>query len=404
MAKKPLTKSGSFPVIGQMRIRRLLAQSLRAGRAAHAYLLVGPGGVGKTAVALEFARLLLCSGDGDQPCEQCDDCRISRTLQHPDLRIVFPLPAVKKSSSSDDDDNAADALSEEIAATITRLTRDPYAATEIEKKSAVGSTALQLIKIGEIRSILHSAMLKPYQAARKVFVICHADTMNDSAQNAFLKVLEEPPEAGYFLLTTEREQMLRPTVRSRCQRIPLFPLPAEDLAKALAESGVEDAAANLSAQLSGGSVTRARELAKGDVRALQACVIDFLKASATCDPFKLPAAADALLGGESFPQHVAFDLLKLFFRDLSVRRSASAQASGLTFGESEAIVDGVLSAFPDVDSDAAARAVDECAGHLARGYTETFALYTLAIRLRECLGPRASTKHSSTRSTHASHA
>lgn len=402
MAKKALTDTPTVSVIGQTRIRRLLAGSLRSGRAAHAYLLVGPNGVGKTAVALEFARLLLCSENGDQPCERCDDCRISRNLQHPDLRLVFPLPAVKK-SAGEDDDNAADALTEEITATVSRLAHDPYSPTVIEKRSSSGGSAEPQIRIAEVRSILHSAMLKPYQAARKVFVIFRADAMNDSTQNAFLKVLEEPPEAAYFLLITEREQTLRPTVRSRCQRIPLPPLPADEIKQALIETGVDASAAEISAELGGGSFSRARELTHGDIRALQSRVIDFLKAAATCDPFKLPAAAEALLGGDGFPQSVAFDLLKLFFRDLATRRWASADGSELMFRGSEKTVDGVLTAFPHADPDAAAHAVDECAAQLARGYTEAFALYALAIQLRECLGARVSARRSSNQASHATH-
>jgi len=402
MAKKTLTDTTTVSVIGQQRVRCLLAGSLRAGRAAHAFLFVGPNGIGKAAVALEFARLLLCSETGDQPCERCDDCRISRRLQHPDLRLVFPLPAVKK-SAGEEDPNAGDALTEEIAAAVSRLARDPYSPTVIEKRSSSGGSVEPQIRIAEVRSILHSAMLKPYQATRKVFVIFHAEAMNDSAQNAFLKVLEEPPEAAFFLLTTEREQTLRPTVRSRCQRMPLSPLPADDIARALIETGVDASAAEISARLGGGSFSRARDLAHGDVRALQSRVIDFLKAAATCDPFKLPMAAEGLLDGDSFPQSVVFDLLKIFFRDLAARRWGSSDASGLIFPESEKTVNGVLSAFPYVDPDAAARAIDECAAQLSRGYTEAFALYALAIRLRECLGPRVSTRRSSNQASHASH-
>src|SRR4030067_224807 len=85
-------------VIGQEEVRRQLAESLRGGRAAHAYLFSGSDGIGKTAVALEFAQLLLCERDGLAPCGECDQCVTFRSLQHPDMRIYFPLPSKKPGS------------------------------------------------------------------------------------------------------------------------------------------------------------------------------------------------------------------------------------------------------------------------------------------------------------------
>ncbi|MBU1983358.1 hypothetical protein KJ815_03000, partial [bacterium] len=137
MAQKTLTKTGTFGVIGQVRIRSLLARSLRADRAAHAYLLVGPRGVGKAAIALEYARLLLCSGDEERPCAKCEECRLSQTLQHPDLHLVFPLPPAKRKGQSDDDNgDDAESLAGGIAEITKTLARDPYAPIIVEHQSS----------------------------------------------------------------------------------------------------------------------------------------------------------------------------------------------------------------------------------------------------------------------------
>ncbi|MBU1984445.1 hypothetical protein KJ815_08550, partial [bacterium] len=90
----------------------------------------------------------------------------------------------------------------------------------------------------------------------------------------------------------------------------------------------------------------------------------------------------------------SLELLKMLFRDVALRRLGETP---LTFRESEKVLDGILKAFPQADIDAAVQIVDECMNHLARGYTENFSLFTLAIRLRDCLGPRTAVKRATSR-------
>ncbi len=398
MAKTAVKKDQQRSIIGQQRIRDSLAESVRSDRTAHAYLLTGPRGVGKAAIALEFARLLLCQSSGPKPCEECEQCRLSLTLQHPDLHLVLPTPPGKKASGDEAEDDDSGVNADQQNTLIEELARDPYASLVVEKpKGRKDSRALRMqdriIKIGQIRSMLRLASLKPFQANKKVFVLLHADAMNVNAQNAFLKALEEPPDAAFFLLTTENEQALRTTVRSRCQRVAIPPLTAAEIAEALIADGIPAESAKTAAHLAGGSFTHARELASGNLEALQTRTIDFFRAAAMCDPLKLPEATETFLETEGLPSETTLELLAMLLRDVALCRSQERNSSiSLTFQSFQKSIEGIVAAFPQANLEEAAKALDESAGYLARGYTENYVLYGLAIRLRQHLGPRASTK------------
>ena len=277
-------------IIGQTEARHLLAESLHSGRAAHAYLLSGPRGIGKAAIALEFAQLLLCERGGMTPCGECPQCLSLRTLQHPDMKIIFPLPPKKSGGGEDEERDFAPQIQKVLAA----LADDWYAPTRLP--------GAKDIRLGFTRSLLRAAAMKPYQARRKVFVILHADALNDESQNALLKVLEEPFPNSHFLLVTENEPGLRPTIRSRCQRLRVPPLSNPEIRDALVERDVPEPQAELAARLSGGSFVHARELAGPDIEIVQNHVLAFLRQSATCDPWQLTQTATDLLESGSLPE------------------------------------------------------------------------------------------------------
>jgi len=163
-------------VVGQPLALTVLGQALQRG-SAHAYLLHGPRGVGKTDAAYAFAAGLLCPDGG---CCHCDHCRRARSGVHVDLETVAPD----------------------------------------------GSSIL----IDQIRQLTLDAAMRPYEAARRVYVILEAETMTEPAANAFLKTLEEPPSHARFVLVSSAPERLLPTVVSRCQRVPFFRTPAKALA------------------------------------------------------------------------------------------------------------------------------------------------------------------------------
>ena len=159
-------------------VRRRLEKSL--SRLSHAYIISGPPGSAANALADLLAAAFVCSGQGDRPCGVCPGCRKAKGNIHPD---------------------------------IIRL-------TALEGK--------RNITVEQVRRLRADAYVRPNEAQRKVFLIQDAQDMNDSAQNALLKVLEDGPDYLAFLLLVENSQQLLPTIRSRCETLSLVPQPGED--------------------------------------------------------------------------------------------------------------------------------------------------------------------------------
>jgi len=147
---------------------------LNGGALSHAYILTGNEQAGFDA-ARSLAAAFVCSDELSKPCGKCINCKKAAQGVHPDVIVVD---------------------------------------REEDKRE---------IHVDRIRSVCSDAYVLPNEAAHKVYIIKHADTMNSYAQNAFLKTLEEPPSYAAFLLLSENPGLLLQTVRSRCIELSLKP-------------------------------------------------------------------------------------------------------------------------------------------------------------------------------------
>lgn len=187
--------------------------AMLATRAPHAVLLAGPPSVGKRSLALDLAAGLLCSGAvaGARPCRACRACRMVEHGNHPDLHVLEP--------------------------------EGPGGQVGIGGKDG---------KRG-VRDLVTELSLLPVEGVARVAIIRDAHRMNDDAQSALLKTLEEPPSRTTLILVADDEERLLPTVRSRCARIRLGTVSARDIETLLAQRDLADppTAARLS-RLAGG--------------------------------------------------------------------------------------------------------------------------------------------------------
>ncbi len=194
---------------GQDSAVSLLTSAYASGRLSHAYLFHGPDGVGKEAVALEFARALHCETDGLESCGSCSACRMADGLSHPDTHLIFPVPTTIKPAE----------LAELKASGLKAGFRDQ----DFGRKTAVISVDTVLSEV------VVKANKRPYIGPWKVFIIADADRMTTEAANTLLKTLEEPPEQTVIVLTTSRPTALPATVISRCQRVAFGRLSRKDV-------------------------------------------------------------------------------------------------------------------------------------------------------------------------------
>ena len=203
-------------LVGQERVAEFLRNAVESDSASHAYLFVGPSGAGKRSAALRLACALVCEDGG---CGVCAACMRVKRGAHPDVRTFEPT-------------GAASYLVEQV--------RD---------------------------ELVPDVWLAPAEARAKVYVIERADALGESAANAFLKTLEEPPPTVTFVLLAEDFEGVLPTIVSRCQVVRFVTIPPSRAVALLAErtgAGVDEARAALAA--SAGVLPRALEFLRSPAR------------------------------------------------------------------------------------------------------------------------------------------
>lgn len=169
--------------------RALLDRSLLSGRVHSAYLLAGSGEAPRN-TAERFARAAVCELGKSDPCETCNACRRSSTNEPIELDGTGKAGPLYRHIG-----DHADLLWVERGPDDTR------------------------VRIGQIRAIQHALRLRPSEGGRKVAVLADAEWLNAEAQNALLRLLEEPPAHTTLVLVTKSASSLLATVRSRCQRV-----------------------------------------------------------------------------------------------------------------------------------------------------------------------------------------
>jgi len=149
----------------------VLRRALRGARVPHAYLFSGPSGAGKRQAAIALFGALACEVAPGEGCDDCASCRRAAAEGHPDLLFLRP------------------------------------------------SGAGHVVAIDDVRGVIAQLPYAPHEARARVIVVEEADRLQEPAQNAFLKTLEEPPARTHLVLVTSAAELLLPTIRSRCHTV-----------------------------------------------------------------------------------------------------------------------------------------------------------------------------------------
>lgn len=367
-------------VIGEGRAIGILKGVIGSGRVAHAYLISGPEGSGQDAIAIEFARALLCEKGGTAACEECRSCATSRALQHPNLKVIMALPVGRNEKYGDP---PLARLSEADLTAVREQLRlksdNPYHRIVVPR----GNT----IKINSIREIRREASLTGFEEGRKIFLIFDAERMSDESSNALLKTLEEPPGETTLLLTTDSPDLLLPTIVSRCQPLRLAPPSVEEIRSALEARGVGPAEALLAARISAGNYTRALQSVQAGLGERKREAIDFLRAALLPSREETVKSIDAV--GQRYQRQEMEEFLSLlreWFRDAMMLKE------GLRTGAQGAAEDGEsLRTFVDryeaMDLASAEGALDRAVSLVGRNVYIPLVLLNLALALRESIVP-----------------
>ncbi len=266
---------GFEKLLGNHRLRENLSVALGKNRISHFYLISGPEGSGKHTLARLLAAGILCGGR-ERPCMDCAACRKVMAITHPDVITV----------------------------------------DEPEKKT---------VSVELVRSASADLYIQPNEGSHKIYVFPRAQDMGIPSQNALLKVLEEPPQYGVFILITDNPEKLLPTVRSRCTELAMSALPPAVVCSALEQrfpNAGKEAIASAAAR-SGGFLGQAITLLEQG-QALPPEVEEFGKAFAKRSSYDL---VQVLVPMEKWKRE---QLLSILSQWLSLLEDALVCRSGMT--------------------------------------------------------------------------
>ncbi len=276
-------------IIGHRRVTEYLRESIRTGRVSHAYILDGPEGIGKMLTARVFAAALLCREGGEEPCGKCISCRQMEGGNQPDVAYVTHEKTV--------------------------------------------------ITVGDIRTQLCNVVpVKPMAGPYRIFIVDEAEKMNEEAQNALLKTLEEPPSYAVIILLTANANALLPTIRSRAVTLPMLPVPEEELTEWLmAREQIPDYRARMLAIYSGGCPGVALSCARSEEFQTQRDeVVSMLKAVPTMREDRMAEFARGFAKDKE-SQETELGLILVWIRDLLLYKAVREKAPLMFSEESDSI-------------------------------------------------------------------
>lgn len=256
-------------IIGHQKPLESLRLALAKGRLHHAYLFLGPKGVGKRTVSLSLAQAIHCEETENDACGECSNCSRIQTGNHPDVRIIEP---------------------------------------------AAGKNEISIQQIREMEKQLNFRAF----SGEKIAIIDPAHLMNMSAQNALLKTLEEPPRDCLLILIAANAGGLLPTLRSRCLRISFGPLPRDLVARFLAtQRAMASDDAQFIAAISMGSLGAALDLEREELVEQRRSWIETMR-SLTHGNYRAALDAAGAISGSREESLRFLAWLETWYRDLLI--------------------------------------------------------------------------------------
>lgn len=258
-------------IIGHEQIIQHMSATLKSKKISHAYIFEGPNGSGKNMLATAFAKALECEAGYGDSCGMCRSCHQMETGNQPDVKW----------------------LTHEKPMTIS---------------------------VDDVRQQLNADMvIKPYSSKYKIYIVDEAEKMNEQAQNALLKTIEEPPEYGIIMLLTNNLEAMLPTILSRCITFHLKPVNQEKIVELLTkEYGVPDYNARISAAFSQGIVGKAIQMASSeDFNDLQYQVRHIVKNVHDMDVYELVEKVKQMSAYKTDINDV-IDMIMVWYRDVLI--------------------------------------------------------------------------------------
>lgn len=280
--------------IGNEKVIDRLSKLMESGRFPHALIIEGEEGIGKKTLAKDIACALVCRGD-DKPCGECSQCKKAIAAIHPDISEYIPAGTANS------------------------------------------------FHVDTVRNIINDAYVQPNEADYKIYILANAHCMNQNAQNALLKILEEPPKYVVFILTTNSKSALLSTVLSRSVCVSLEGVDIERAANYITShcENVDYDTAKKTVETFNGNIGKAIDsLQDSKTSELVDVCNKICKALTTSNEYEMMTLCSVF---QKDRQGVVFacDLLKSIFRDALFAGESSEHISGQD--ESAALLKSSLS-------------------------------------------------------------
>lgn len=258
-------------IIGHEDIISRFLSNIETDHVSHAYIIAGEEGSGRFSLASAFAKALQCESEGSDSCGECKSCKQAESGNHPDIIVV-------------------------------------------EK----GENAI--LTVDTIREQVVSTMdIKPYSSKYKVYIIKDGEKMNEMAENALLKTIEEPPAYGIIIIITTQPEKLLPTIRSRCITLSTKPIKEKDIHEYLVEKlGVDENKATFAIEYAQGNLGKAILLATNEeYEGLINSVIDL---EANIYDMTMDDISEAIQKCTNYQMNINdyLDLMMMWYRDILV--------------------------------------------------------------------------------------
>ena len=275
--------AGFHDILGHEQIIAHLQNAIEEDKVSHAYIFNGPEASAKMMLAEAFAMALQCEGEGKRPCLECRSCRQAADHNQPDIIYVSH-----------------------------------------EKPNTIG--------VDDIRTQINNDIdIKPYSSRYKVYIVDEAQKMNQQAQNALLKTIEEPPAYAIILLLTTNADSFLQTILSRCITLNLKAVKEDKIKEYLMKHyQIPDYQADICAAFSQGNVGKAIQLASSEeFGELKASVLQLMKRLEDIDLYEMTGAVKQI-AEYKLSVNDYFDLMMIWFRDVLYLK-ATNDVDGLIF-------------------------------------------------------------------------
>ena len=283
--ERGVVMAGFKDITGHEQMIEHFQNAIRLDKVSHAYILNGPDLSGKKMLAEAFAMALQCEKKGIEGCMQCHSCRQAVSHNHPDIHYLIH-----------------------------------------EKPNTISVDDIR-------RQINQDIAIKPYGSPYKIYLVDEAEKMNQQAQNALLKTIEEPPGYGIILLLTTNADAFLPTIVSRCIRLDLKPVANDKIRGYLMKQmQVPDYQADISAAFAQGNVGKAIQLAGSEhFRELKDSAVQLMKRIRDIDVYEMGEAVKQI-SEYKMSINDYFDIMMVWYRDVLMYK-ATLDINGVIFKE-----------------------------------------------------------------------